>query len=199
MDPRPAVGNTVSAYYQASDNRLDVVSYHGAFEPNVDPWFVGWSMLDHMGLYAEATNGVEEPGCMDEEACNYSVMATVDDGSCEFESCAGCTYALACNFNPLAWIENGTCDFNVCAGCTYMWACNYDPEATLDDGSCELESCAGCTFPEANNYDPAALWDDGSCDLPSVSSCPSDINGDGYVTSSDLLDFLGAYGDVCPN
>ncbi|MDA0946588.1 MAG: hypothetical protein O2791_05995 [Bacteroidetes bacterium] len=199
MDPRPAVGNTVSAYYQASDNRLDVVSYHGAFEPNVDPWFVGWSMLDHMGLYADATNVVEEPGCMDEEACNYSVIATVDDGTCEFESCAGCTYALACNFNPLAWIENGTCDFNTCSGCTYIWACNYDPEATLDNGSCELESCAGCTFPEAINYDPAALWDDGSCDLPSASSCSSDINGDGYVTSSDLLDFLGAYGDVCPN
>ena len=63
----------------------------------------------------------------------------------------------------------------------------------------ELVTCSGCTFPEALNYDPSALWDDGSCLLPEVSNFPADINGDGYVTSGDLLDFLGAYGDVCPN
>ena len=28
------------------------------------------------------------PGCTDSTACNFNVEATVDDGSCEFTSCA---------------------------------------------------------------------------------------------------------------
>ena len=38
-------------------------------------------------------------GCTDASACNYDSAAGIDDGSCEFDSCAGCTDALACNYD----------------------------------------------------------------------------------------------------
>jgi hypothetical protein len=67
----------------------------------------------------------------------------------------------------------------------------------LDDGTCEIESCAGCTFSDADNYDPEALFDDGSCNGSALLECPADINQDGFVNTSDLLIFLGAFGDDC--
>ena len=36
-------------------------------------------------------------------------LAAIDDGSCEFESCAGCTDIEACNYDPAATIEDGSC------------------------------------------------------------------------------------------
>ena len=53
-------------------------------------------------------------------------------------------------------------------GCTYDFACNYNPEAAFDDGSCELTSC----------------------------SLQGDLDGDGAVTTSDLLAFLGVFGQT---
>ena len=82
-------------------------------------------------------------------------------------------------------------------GCTYAFACNYNAEATEDDGSCEVESCAGCTYTIAPNYDASALFDDGSCTFQFPSNCPADLNGDGVVSSIDLLEFLSAYGQGC--
>jgi hypothetical protein len=42
------------------------------------------------------------------------MLATVDDGSCDFASCivSGCTYENALNFNLLATNDDGTCLFN---------------------------------------------------------------------------------------
>jgi hypothetical protein len=85
---------------------------------------------------------------------------------------------------------------SVVPGCTDSCACNYNAFATEDDGSCEFSTCAGCTYPEANNFEPSALVEDGSCDF--TNNCPADLDQDGSVTTSDLLDFLAAYGDVCP-
>lgn len=83
-------------------------------------------------------------------------------------------------------------------GCTYAFACNYNEFATVDDGSCEIISCAGCTNSEALNFDSNAILEDGSCEFSNVNACPEDINGDGMVTTPDLLQFLGAFGTVCP-
>ena len=52
-----------------------------------------------------------EPGCIDENACNYNAEATEDDGSCEYESCEGCTDALACNYDVEALIDDGSCEY----------------------------------------------------------------------------------------
>ena len=59
-------------------------------------------------------------------ACNYDPVATDDDGTCEYETCAGCL------------------DGGVAEG---IPACNYDPEALIDDGSMRLQLRQGCTNP----------------------------------------------------
>ena len=83
-------------------------------------------------------------------------------------------------------------------GCTYAFACNFVEEANLDDGSCEISTCAGCTHPDANNYDAAALLDDGSCSgLSGTNLCPTDVDGDGSTTVSDLLTVLSLFGEAC--
>ncbi len=83
-------------------------------------------------------------GCTDPIACNFDAAANVDDGTCEYTSCAGCTDAGACNFDPLATLDNGTCDFS-CVGCDDPIACNFSPLVTINDGSCCFENCISYT------------------------------------------------------
>ena len=83
-------------------------------------------------------------------------------------------------------------------GCTDPCACNYNANATLDDGSCDVTSCAGCTYDTASNYDDMATKDDGSCAFEAENPCPADLNGDGTVSTADLLEFLTAFGQICP-
>ena len=148
-------------------------------------------------------------GCMDPTSCNYNPSATVDDGSCEYTSCAGCMDPGACNYDPTATIDDGSCEYTSCAGCTDPSACNYDPTATISDGSCEYTSCAGCTDPLALNYDPSALIDDGSCVYPCNTNAPlpppwvgTDIggaNGDSGLNECDGSVFTSSYGFPLPN
>jgi hypothetical protein len=45
---------------------------------------------------------------------------------------------------PTATIDDGSCDFASCLGCTYQYAVEYDSTATIDDGSCsENTPCPG--------------------------------------------------------
>lgn len=138
--------------------------------------------------------GSGTPGCTNAGACNYDPAATVDNGSCEFTSCAGCTNAGACNYDPSATIDNGSCEFTSCAGCTDAGACNYNPAATLDNGSCEFTSCAGCTDSTACNYDGTATIDDGSCEFASCAPCLGDLNDDGMRNVTDILLMLSDFG-----
>lgn len=78
------------------------------------------------------------------------------------------------------------------------WACNFDDTATSEDGSCDFLSCAGCTYAWSSNYNPEALYDDGSCIEDIVDDlCQADMNGDGIVSTADLLQFLTAFGEEC--
>lgn len=61
--------------------------------------------------FSIATNAVATSGCTDITACNYDASATVDDGSCEFLSCAGCTDAAATNYDASSTIDDGSCTF----------------------------------------------------------------------------------------
>ena len=106
-------------------------------------------------------------------------------------------YALACNYDAEAVLDDGSCEFTACGGCTYEWACNYNIEALLDDGSCELQSCSGCTWEQADNYNPEATYDNGTCTFPAASNCPADINNDFVVSTLDLLELLSSYGSFC--
>ena len=54
----------------------------------------------------------------------------------------GCTDPFAINYNPLASIDDGSCDYQDSTfvyGCTDPFAINYDPAATINDGSCEYD------------------------------------------------------------
>lgn len=155
-------------------------------------------------------------GCTLSIACNYSPEATVDDGSCEFTSCAGCQDANACDFDSSA-IYPAPCDYS-CFGCTDSNACNYDSGASTDNGTCTY-SCFGCTDTAACNYESQASVDDGSCfyldqvcgtgtmwdaDLQMCigtevfeDPCPGDFNGDDWINTADLLEFLTLFNTGC--
>jgi len=83
-------------------------------------------------------------------------------------------------------------------GCDISCACNYNPDVNIQDVTmCVFSGCDGCTYPDATNYDGTAISDDGSCTFEIANPCPADLNGDGSVTTGDLLEFLGAFGTVC--
>ena len=86
-------------------------------------------------------------GCMDVDACNYSVANTEDDGSCYYAQ-----EGYYCNGSQVEVL-----------GCTDPSAYNYNSNANTNDGSCEYQ---GCTDPEATNYDANATQDDDSCIIP---------------------------------
>ena len=113
-------------------------------------------------------------GCTDELACNYDGDAMNLDDSCTYP---GCMNPLSCDFDPLAGCP-APCDLpaGYVEGCTNPLSINYDASATVDDGNCDLSyMCMGC-----------------------VPVCPGDMNFDGAINVSDLLDFLLVYDTLCP-
>lgn len=106
----------------------------------------------------------------------------------------GCMYAFASNYNAIATYDDGSCFLE---GCQDPSACNYNPSASLDSGQCDY-GCLGCTYVEADNYEVSATQDDGTCTFSGHSGdCMFDANGDQYVGSGDLLDFLSLFGTTC--
>ena len=84
-------------------------------------------------------------------------------------------------------------------GCTNPEFLEYDPYATSDDGSCSNLLVLGCMYENAINYNPLANDDDNSCEFEEGGNndCPADLDGDGAVTTSDLLSFLAEFGASC--
>ena len=128
----------------------------------------------------------------------YTTTLTFD-GLCEApDDIFGCTNSTACNFNALATADDGSCDYTSCAGCTDGAACNYDETATLDDDSCEFTSCV-CEG-DLNGDDQITVADiliflsDFGC---VTAPCSGDINGDDQTNVSDLLILLAVFGDLC--
>ena len=136
-------------------------------------------------------------GCTDEMACNFDVLATQNDGSCEYpnsyydcnQQClndadndrvcdelevVGCLEPMACNYHQSA-TEAGVCTYansNNCESCTgetdgSAIVINHD---TNEDGICE-----GCTDIEAMNYLSFAVEDDGSCEYVHLDELASSV------------------------
>jgi len=88
--------------------------------------------------------------------------------------------------------------YNCIEGCLAACACNYNEDANVENNSlCVFEGCDGCTYDTATNYDDTAVNDNGTCEFALQNPCPADLNGDGSVTTVDLLEFLTAFGDEC--
>jgi hypothetical protein len=66
-----------------------------------------------------------------------------DEGNTEADV-LGCTYLFACNFNNEATVDDGSCEIESCAGCTWPNADNYNPDALFDDGSCTGGGVLAC-------------------------------------------------------
>jgi len=98
-----------------------------------------------------------------------------------------------------SWVDGGTpgAANSSAFGCNDASACNYNSTAYLADNSSCTYDCYGCTYPDAENFTNGATVDDGTCTFNAINPCPSDLNGDGSITTSDLLVFLGAFGGIC--
>ncbi len=189
-----------------------------------NPFTVGDNMYVQIINYNDECVPLEILGCTIEQACNYNPDATLNDGSCDFESCQGCMDPEASNYDPQATVDNPSlCEYDI-LGCTDILAINYNPLANVDDGSCidpivgcmipwalnydpivntqclPIDECCifpieGCTDPEATNYNPEANVDDGSCKYD-IYGCtdPEAIN---YNPEATIDDGSCIYEDNC--
>ena len=184
---------------------------------------VSFMATDECGNTAsQAATLTIQPSSVEAEPCTD--LAGVDFGFCDMVLGIGimdgiCTYISGCgssvggvNYANALFESMDECMFSCpvveYGGCTYSTACNYDPNAAFEDGSCLFPpahcplnpetSGGGCMYSDATNYDAEANWDDGTCVFDDCEdSCPADINQDGVVTTSDLLQFLSAFGQEC--
>ena len=53
--------------------------------------------------------------------CDGNVLDECEVCGGDGTSCLGCVYIYACNYDPTATIDDGSCEFNTCAGCTDPW------------------------------------------------------------------------------
>ena len=142
-----------------------------------------------------------ETGCTNPQACNFSLTAVVDDGSCTLP---GCMDQGSCNYDPLAGCDDQSClPYDALVGCMDQNACNFNEQALCADESCVYPligndcnggaiACGGSTVWDAANQ--ICVCADGSGN----DDCPSDLNGNGFVEVTDLLLVLGDFGSECP-
>lgn len=163
-------------------------------------------------LGADCSCTGETAGCTNVSACNYDMMASIDDGNCFFPG-DNCDDENIFTINDI-YAADCTCigeEIAGVAGCTATEACNFNSEATIEDGSCELPGypcddanentindvlsvdCAcigelvGCTDALACNYDATAASDNGSCIFPGDTCDDNDFSTDNDVIGADCV------------
>lgn len=101
---------------------------------------------------------------------------TVGGGVC------GCTEAGACNFDPAATQDDGSCEYDSCAGCTDPNACNFDADAIINDpASCCFDNCVTLimndTFGDGWNGATATIIDGITGNIVATAGLPAGANG----------------------
>jgi len=143
-------------------------------------------------------------------AHEYKFIQNADWGLAEtFNGSESCTTPPGEFVNRVVTITGATTLDAVCynsceacpeGGCTDPAYVEFDPYAGYDDGSCLNLVVEGCRYEDATNYNPLANTDDGSCEFDETgggSDCPGDLDNDGTVATSDLLNFLSFFGGTC--
>jgi len=143
--------------------------------------------------FPDSCNYPGSPGCTDPVACNHDGAATIDDGTCEYASCAGCMVVSSTNYNMMTWhinpfynnpmagtglsvdpmspcVASGT---NSPMACTIPCGNGGDPAiwSHPNPAFCCDPITSGCTDATYCNYDPLANTDDGSCTNTPCSGC----------------------------
>ena len=117
-------------------------------------------------------------------------------------SCLGCTAFPAASGSSI--IHNQLTNLEICSELNTLQLslghCSWPQLNIVRRSSCFLkrQMCGVCTSSANNStvaYSPCANL---GVDASTPSDCPSDLNADGVVNAADLLEFLGAFGTVCP-
>ena len=162
----------------------------GIDEITFTPWPESIQLISGENAIAGAEQGCFEFGGVPLQEGAFEIIASANLSLEVF----GETYVYG-NIQQTVLIEV-TADASPYVGCTYELADNYLPFATEDDGTCAF---LGCMDQNALNFNRFANVDNGSCEFEVVIDlCPSDLNGDGIVGSSDLLELLSNFGVHCP-
>ena len=84
-------------------------------------------------------------------------------------------------------------------GCTDSTACNFNEEANDDDGSCVYPLFGDDCETGGAACGEGTVWDSASQSCVAWNDCPSDLDGDGVIGVSDLMELLADFGTNCPN
>ena len=178
--PSWSQGTTVT--FQVDMNQLSEPATYGAVFLNAN--FTGW--CGNCAPMTDANNdGV------------WTLTTTLDPGTYEYKFTID-------GWNVQEWFNDGEACTTTIDGFTNRTVTvageplTLEPECFSECGVC-FAPLEGCTYPNAVNYDPMATVDDNSCTFDGTESggCTSDLNGDGSVTTADLLEFLISYGQLC--
>lgn len=179
----------------------------------VPPYLYVWTPTAYTQTITDLCPGVYTVVVTDSEGTSVTVTAEVT----EFVSdIYGCMDLMALNYNPLATIDDGSCvydslpgDSTYYFGCTDPGAFNYNPYATVNDGSCYYDSTGattiwGCMDPMALNYNPLANASNSYCiyyySEYVLDTCISDMDS-AYIIHYELIDsttLIVTWGIVTP-
>lgn len=211
VDKNNCNGTTITAYeagfydyiYVKTNNGGSLYLNNGTFycSDSGDSYCVnayGLNNVKDSFICGSTQNNIE--GCTDANATNYNPLATVDDGSCQYNNnnspiftkypwlgsyvnpnnCSGEKITVYnSGFYNFILIENGNLGKLYFENGTYY--CDETPEYSCVNAyglnnvdqtwTCgNSNSISGCTDSNANNYNPAATTDDGSCEYDNNNS-----------------------------
>ena len=149
------------------------------------------------------------------DACNFDANATLDNESCEYDSCAGCTDALACNFDASVTLDNGSCECpsRDASMRTRATSTRMPPSTTVLARRLTAQACAGARpsstraafvkettrpcgrFTRCGNFDPNASLDNGSCEYEGNQVDALGVCGGNYEANATIDD--GSCDDSC--